>query len=351
MNVKLETSFESVITPPMTEGLWKKLQLARKQREVREENFERISSYTGSSCLKPEVTEDEIKIFMECVVSDKDTAIELLIINAIVSKSLTKSLSYQLLAELLHHTIFPDYTEEQWVSLFFVLADVTDELTKVSGPVSPSRYRILHLCTWISEDIVRYLAPNKRAKYLLKAIETGKAKSFVVSFMRNILREHKEKNTFWKNFVPFLETSELKKIQERTLVNVKDVLDNGVRSVPDSVHLFLYWFEFGSEEGYAEIRNWIDEHTETDEEFVEFISVFSEKARIRNYHFDSDTVWVVYTDILEMIIGNTKFLDRLKEISRKTNSTGNVARELIGRIEHERKLEEDGLELRKFLHK
>ena len=124
---------------------------------------------------------------MKCVVSDKNSAIEILIINAIISKNLTKSLSYQLLAKLLHRTIFPDYSEEQWISLFFVLADVTDEMTKVSGPVSPSRYRILHLCTWISEDIVRYLAPEKRAKYLLKAIETGKAKSFIVSFIRYIL--------------------------------------------------------------------------------------------------------------------------------------------------------------------
>ena len=46
MNVKLEDSFESVITPPMTERLRDKLMLARQQRRVREENFERISSYT-----------------------------------------------------------------------------------------------------------------------------------------------------------------------------------------------------------------------------------------------------------------------------------------------------------------
>ena len=120
-----------------------------------------------------------------------------------------------------------------------------------------------------------------------------------------------------EKFVPFLKTSELREIQERTLVNVREILDKGIRSVPDSVHLFLYWFEFGSQEDYRELREWIDEHTKTDEEFVEFISVFSEKARIRNYYFDSDTVWVVYTDILEIIIGDTRFLDRLKEISMK----------------------------------
>ena len=349
MNVKLETSFESVITPPMTERLRGKLMLARKQRRVREENFERISSYTGSSCLKPEVTEDEVKNFMECVASDKDTAIELLIINAIVSKSLTKSLSYHLLSKLLHRTIFPDYTEEQWVSLFFILADVTDELTKVSGPVSPSRYRISHLCTWILEDIVRYISPDKRLKMLLKAIETGKAKSFVVSFMRYILKEHKARKSNWKNFIPFLENSELKKIQERTLINVKEILDNGIMSVPDSVHLFLYWFEFGSDEPHKEIREWIDKNTRTDEKFIQFVSVFSEKARIMHYDFDSDTIWVVYTDILEMLLGDSKFLDRLKRISSETNSTGNMAGELISRIEHEKKLKEDGLELSKFL--
>lgn len=146
MSLTLQSNHENEIAPPMTEGLWEKLQLARKQRLIREDNFERISSYTGSKCLKPEIAEDEVKTFMECVVSDKDTAIELLFINSIVSNSLTKSLSYHLLFKLFNRTVFRNFTEEHWISLFFVLTDVTDELTKVSGPVSPSRYRILHLC-------------------------------------------------------------------------------------------------------------------------------------------------------------------------------------------------------------
>ena len=188
MSLALQNNHENEITPPMIESLWKKLQLARNQRLVREENFERISSYTGSKYLKPDITEDQIEYFMECVVSDKDAAIELLALNSIVSKSLTKSLSYYLLFRLFNRSIFRNFTEEQWVSLFFLLADVTDELTKVSGPISPSRYRISHLCTWILEDIVRYIFPSKRLKMLLKAIETGKAKSFVVSFLRYILK-------------------------------------------------------------------------------------------------------------------------------------------------------------------
>ena len=351
MNIELQNSFENEITPPMTESLLGKLQLARKQRRAREKIFEGINSYTGSKCLKSDVTEDQIKYFMDCVVSDKETAIELLVINSIVSKGLTKSLSYHLLFKLFNRSIFRNFTEEQWVSLFFVLADVTDEMTKVSGSVSPSRYRILHLCIWISEEIIKYLSPNKRVGYLLQAIETGKAKSFVVSFMRYILKEHKERNSFWKRFVPYLKPSDLKQIKKRTLINVKEVLNDGIMSVPDSVHLFLYWFEFGSDEPHKEIREWIDKNTRTDEKFVQFVSVFSEKARIMNYDFNSDTVWVVYTDILEMILGDSKFLNRLKGISSETNSTGNMARELINRIEHEQKLKEDGLELHKFLGK
>ena len=122
-------------------------------------------------------------------------------------------------------------------------------------------------------------------------------------------------------------------------------------SVPDSVLLFLYRFEFGSDEPHKEIREWIVENTRTDEEFIEFISVFSEKARNTNYEFNSDIVWVVYTDILEMILGNSKFLGRLKEISSETNRRRNMAAELISRIEHEKNLKDDGLELSKILGK
>ena len=143
----------------------------------------------------------------------------------------------------------------------------------------------------------------------------------------------------------------MKQIQEKTLRNVKEMLDNGIMSVPDSVHLFLYWLEFGSDEPHKEIREWIDKNTKTDEKFIQFVSVFSEKARIMNYDFNSDTVWVVYTDILEMILGDSKFLNRLKGISSETNSTGDMAAELISRIEHEKKLKDDGLELSKFLGK
>lgn len=349
MSVELLPYFNNVLTPPMTERLHEKLRVAREEKFDCDRKLVDIRSFVGIKYAKPEITDDELENFMDCVTSDKDNAIEILIINSIIGLGSECSLSYHLLRVINRKIQIFNYSEEQILSLFYILADVTDEMTKINGPVSPSGSRISYKSSSLSEKIIRKVSPEKRAKTLLRVLKHGKAKSFVISLVWRILRNHKYKNSFWRRFVPLLEPSELDRIEREALVSVKKVLKNGIHSVPDSIYLFLYWYEFGDDSEICELRNWIHENTKTDEEFVNFISVFSEKARIRFSKTDDDTIWVVYSELLEKILGNNNFLERLNDLGKKDCEAGNKANELLRRVKDEERLIREGRSLSKYL--
>ena len=348
MNTNLHPKFENVVVPPMTESLRNKLNEARLEKIARDENLAGIRAYTGIKHVKPDISEDDIEFFMNCLVSDKEQAIEILIINSIIGENSKGSLSYYLLKTLHRKIIFSEFSDEQLCSLFHILADVTDEMTKISGPIAPSMYRISYKCTSISKDIIKAIPSSKRKKTLITALDNGNAKSFVISFIWRILIEHKERSSFWETYVPLLSRPELKKIEEIAFTNVKEILNNGMQSVPDSIYLFLFWYELGTDRDRIELRNWIQSKTHSDGEFIQFISVFSEKARIRMCFTEESVIWVVYTEILELILGNRKFIDRLKDISNRDTKVAPIAKELLERIRTEKKLKKAGKTLRKF---
>ena len=335
-------------TPPMTKKLYDKLIVAREEKIDRDRRVTGILSFAGIKHLKPEITDDEVEFFMDCVTSDRDNAIEILIINSIVGLSSENSLSYHMLRKLSLRIINTQYSEEQWMSLFYVLADVTDEMTKINGPACPSRNRISYKSSALSEEILRKISPEKRANALLQVLKYGKARTFVISLLWRILCNHKYKKLFWRKFVPLLEQSELDRIEREALESVRKILNNGIHNVPESIYLFLYWFEFGDDSEVCDLRNWIHENTKTDEEFVNFISAFSEKARIRISRTDDDIIWVVYTDLLEKILGNRQFLDRLNDLGKMNCAAGRKAKELLRRINDEEKLVRDGRLLSKY---
>ena len=348
MSVELLPYSNNVFTPPMTKSLYEKLCVARDEKFDRDRNLLGIRAYVGIKYAKPEITDDEVEFFMNCVTSDRDNAIEILILNSIVGLSSENSLSYHMLRILSQRIFNSQFSEEQWISLFYVLADVTDEMTKINGPACPSRNRISYKSSALSEEIIRKLSSEKRANALLQVLKYGKARSFVISLLWRILSNHKYKKSFWRKFVPLLEQSELDRIEREALVSVRKILNNGIHSVPDPIYLFLYWFEFGDDSEICDLRNWIHENTKTDEEFVNFISAFSEKARIRFSKTDDDIIWVVYTDLLEKILGDQKFLDRLLELSKIDCQAGKKANELLRRIKDEEKLIRDGHMLSKY---
>ena len=332
----------------MTKSLYEKLCVAREEKFDRDRKLLGIRSYVGIKYAKPDITDDEVEFFMNCVTSDRDNAIEILILNSIVGLSSENSLSYHMLRILSRRIFSSQYSEEQWLSLFYVLADVTDEMTKINGPASPARNRISYKSSALSEEIIRKVSPEKRANVLLRALKYGKARSFVISILWRILRNHKYKNSFWRKFVPLLEQPDLDRIEQDALESVKKILKNGIHSVPDSIYLFLYWFEFGGDNEICELRNWIYKNTQTNEDFVNFISVFSERARIRFSKTDDDIIWVVYFDLLEKILGNQRFLDRLNDLSKMDCEDGRKAKELLKRIKNEEKLIKEGRMLSKY---
>ena len=349
MTVELLPYFNNVLTPPMTKSLHEKLRVAREEKFERDSKLVDIRSFVGIKYAKPEITDDELEIFMDCVTSDKNNAIEILIINSIVGLGSECSLSYHLLRIINRKIQILNYSEDQLLSLFYILADVTDEMTKINGPVSPSGSRIAYKSSSLSEEIIRKVSPEKRANALLRVLKYGNAKSFVISLIWRILKNHKYKDSFWKRFVPLLEKSELETIEREALEKVKEILNNGIQSVPDSIYLFLYWYEFGDDNEICELRSWIHENTKTDVDFVNFISVFSEKARISFSKVDDDdNLWVVYTELLSQIIGNSSYLDRLVDLSISNCEAKQQAKELLGRIEQEKKLISDGRTLRKY---
>lgn len=348
MKLELQRENENLIVPPMTEELLSKLKDAQFERSVRDNRLAGLRSITGVTNIQPVVKRAEIKAFMNSVTTDYELAIETLIVNSITRPNSEKSVSYQLLSKLKRNTYLTEYNEEEWIALFFLLADTADEMSKILGAVAPSSYRIVDICEELSERILRYITPEKRADSILNSIKNGKASSFVINFVLHTLQKHREMDTKFEYFIPWLKPAKLEKIRLETLKRVKKIVNGGIKGFVDPLCLFLFWYEFDDDSNRKELREWIRENTKSDENFVFFISLFSEKARIVESLIQSKIVWVVYTNILENVTGDISFLKRLKQISVNDSRLGEIAKELLSRIEIERKAKERGLRVRKY---
>lgn len=345
MTLDILQSKENILVPPMTSNLQKKISRARESRNVRDRKLAGVREYLGVVELKPNVTEDKIKEFMESVIDDKDSAIEYLILNSIVANGSEKAVSYHLLSLLRYSVNTTEFREDQWISLFLVLADAADEMTKTNGPVAPYDYRISYISEGLAEDILRSVPANKRTELVVKAIEDGKAKSWVIGFVFHTLQNHSKRKSVWGEYKSWLKPSEIEVITQKTIRKIKEELSNEYYNYPAPMYMMLLWWKYGDTEEFIQ---WIESKTVSDLDFVRFVTVFSEKALLWTGKLQSEVVWIVYTEILEKIFCSKEFLERLKSISQSDSDVKEAAKELLRRIEFEEEAAKRGLEFTKF---
>lgn len=306
---------------------------SRLRRETYDKKFADIRRAMGVTQVKPEVTEIDLKNFIDVVGRDKKSATEELILKSVVGSSTEKSIAFEVLNQLNSRFVIEGMNTIQQKSLLEVLSNGTDEMARVTGPVAPYKYNVFRMSTWLSVSIYRCLDSSERLDCLLSSIKDGVAWSWLMYFAMFVIHKHQIGDTAIRQHIPWLKDHELLETKTIAMGRMQGLLNDGCYNLYQPLYLFLFWWIIGNEEERQEMKEWVKANTKTDQDFVRFVNVFSEKALLRKQEGCAATIWVVYTETLEPFFSKRNLVARLRDVSHLEGQTGETATELLRRIE------------------
>ena len=325
--------------------LKEKIQREKKARQARDRKLRGIRSSLGISEVRPHVDRSEVKAFLKIAVTDKEKAVEILILNSVINSRHEKSMSYELLANLNYGTEISDIKKKERISLVEVIADSVDEMAKLSGSFEAKIYNIFYASDSITVRLLRSLTPKKRWKLLLKILENGKSTSWLVYFARQIIVDHDEKSSKMTNFLPWLDQDQLKTIREVTDRKLRTILRQDFYSSSDPLQFFLFWINIGNEKEKSALREWVRTRTTENSEFVRFVEMFTGRASLYNGSFPLEEIRIGFIDTVGTIINIDKIVSRLQEISKQNDQVGRMSLDLLRTFEYTLSAREQGLRI------
>lgn len=206
-------------------------------------------------------------------------------------------LLFLLEAELEHFSL----SDEKRLSIFKILVSISDKLSKLSVNIKDvtdrygfdHRYDIYTQCESLTVELLRTIAPSRRATALFDAVTRGNAFNWLLYFMRCLLSDHKQ---FDKNHcctsvwffgdeyrvkpVKFVDRTddlwltqiELMALRRFSLDRLK--LDSErILSSPEAINILLFWLEVGDNVDKSQLKSWIQKQTHTDVGFMEFVQI------------------------------------------------------------------------------
>ena len=212
---------------------------------------------------------------------------------------------------------------EENLSLFNVLGDTVDRMSELIGHVSENLSEIFYATEWTAMKILPTLPISNRVFYISNAIKTGKATSWIFSIMLHILYEHKETLTEPRREDYWLTKDEIEIIRKITFERIQTELNSDPYNMRKPAFLFLFWYEAGTDIQRKELKEWIANHIENDENFLKFVYSFTGSIT-----FPEGFYWRVYTRTLSKFLDTNKTYERLNNIMIRNGRLFEKAKQL-----------------------
>ena len=325
-------------------GLKEKIRREKIARQTRDKRLKGIRKFMGIGEIRPHVEKTEIRDFLKIAVTNKQKAVEILILNSVVSSSNEKSMAFQLLSTLNYGTELSEIKSDQRIALIETIADAADEMFSLTGSVTPL-YNIYILCKSLSTKLLTLMPPRSRRRMLLKILQEGNANTWLVYFARRIIQYHETGETVLRRFSPWLEKETLDDVKKIMIKKLRSNMSEQYYNGFYPLQFFLFWIQVGNEIDRNWLRNWVKTHIKTDKEYVRFVEMFTGTATLINDSFPVDEVKIAYIETIESIVKIDELLGRLRTISMRDREVGNTALELLGTFEYTLASRKEGLKI------
>lgn len=343
--IGLPTQDVATVDPEKSIDLKEKIRRAKIARQTADKKLKALRNHLGIRLGVTHVERSEVDEFLGITTTNKDKAVEILILNSFVSEFSKKSVSFQLLSTLSYHAEIRDLNREQQVAIIETIADAADEMFKIAGAIPQRLYDIFRISKALSERLLESMSPVKREKVLLRILREGKADSWLIYFARLIILEHEIGSTAVSRFDPWLENEVLEEVKEITLERLNTVMKQHFTKLANPLQVFLCWLHFGSENDKEWLREWVSSNTRSNEELVNFIEIFTGMALVRNGTPFPDDIKIAYTDTISTLVDIDKVVERLKRISKCGDELAKKSNELLGLVEYSLSARKRGVEI------
>ena len=226
---------------------------------------------------------------------------------------------------------------EENLSLFNVLVDTVDRMSELIGHVSENLSEIFYATEWTAMKILPTFPINNRVYHISKAIKNGEATSWIFSIMLHILYEHKETLTEPRREDYWLTKDEIEIIRKITFERIQTELNSDPYNMRKPAFLFLFWYEAGTDIQRKELKEWIANHIENDENFLKFVYSFTGSMT-----FPEGFYWRVYTRTLSKFLDTDETYERLNDIMIRNGKLFERAKQLANGFDTMNKMISDG---------
>lgn len=299
--------------------------------------IEHLNEFRQQKNLK-EVHLDNLESRVEYLIKlarySKQNAVQYLLQSSNKHGSFKSSPSFDLLKKIRVSRNLSTFESEDLASLLLVLADATDDMSRINGPVALCERNIFRASGWVAEEVIALLPEKTRTDVVLKAISNGKAASWIFYL---VLEIHKKVIIIARNSeneeigIP---SEEIERYISLAMNRLFRILKDGFHTTSNPYYLFKFWWEVSSTDERKNIKKWIKENVVTDMEFLRFVDAFYEKKVFMESIKITDIRWKIQIREIELFISLDYVKMRLSNITVQKNDKGDVARELLNRIEY-----------------
>ena len=263
---------------------------------------------------------------------DKQKANEFLLQNVHSNNGNRSSSTIYFLKRIRDSENLAKFQEEDLMALFLVLADASDSMSEIYGPVAFEETNIFFICVSLAEKLFSILNEGNRISVVSKAIKEGNAKSWLMYFVLGLMWIGRMAIETLQSKGRWLSKDELELYKGLAKERLHKVLKAGYHRTSNPYFLFHFWWQTSTNDELLDIKEWVTQSTNTDLEFLRFIDVFSKKQMdIKGYTRRKVYWWVIYR-MLGKFTNLEEAKDRLKKIVKGDGELSDVAMDLLNRI-------------------
>ena len=272
--------------------------------------------------------------FVKLARYSKKIAIDYLLRNSHSHEKFYLCASYEILREIGFSKNLDEFESDDLAYVLQVLADVTDDLSRINGPVALGEGDIFFNCAFLSEAIMPRLAHEERTKIVLDIIRNGKARSWIMFFVFNLIKSRRVFVLNSDNKRSRLSKEEKALYAEAAKARIREILDDGLELPSKPFYLFELWWDISTESEKADMKKWVARHVKKDINFLRFVGSFYRKQLFMEGIVITDIKWRVLAKKLELFISIDYVKERLESLAENEGDIGEAAREILGRLEY-----------------
>ncbi len=218
------------------------------------------------------------------------------------------------------------------LSVFKVLVNSIDPIADTKSDAYNKEYIMFWKAQSLTITLLKPIASQIRMTEMFDTLENGQSKSWILFFIRNILKIHGTL-PFDQSFDEpnWMNERELATLKETALRIIRRLIrdKNFIFSVFESKWVFYAWHDLADDVEQSEMRLWIEDTIKDDSYLLKFIEIFSTMQSSSEF----GDRWSISLSDLRMFIDLEKAIERLDTIKMEPGKLQEQAVELKARIE------------------